>query len=181
VGKTRGLCSRYVFGAAALALFGLWAPAAAGRDSTADTLARLDLDTLPADVARAAERLEAAPDPAHDVNIFVNRRLRPIETPAWIAPAQTFATGRGSCKEYATAKAAILRRLGFRDLAIVVGIDRRAREYHAVLRVVDGYGERYLDDSEMVPQSEVSLGSYFTPTVVYPLPSAERPQRPPPP
>jgi len=83
------------------------------------------------------EKLEA-------INRYVNGHVRFIDdsrafgTPdRWTRAAETFATGRGDCEDYALAKMAMARRAGFadRDLYLVVLKDLARRADHAVLVV----------------------------------------------
>ena len=78
------------------------------------------------------------------VNRYVNRHVSFVDdrrrfgvADRWSAAAETLASGRGDCEDYAIAKMAMLRRAGFadRDLYLVVLKDLVRRADHAVLVV----------------------------------------------
>src|SRR5262249_10827555 len=78
------------------------------------------------------------------VNRVVNTSVRYMsdlaqfgELDRWSSPLETFATGRGDCEDYAIAKYAALREIGFApgELRVVLVNDTRARQDHAVLAV----------------------------------------------
>ena len=94
-----------------------------------------------------ALRNDAALDRINAVNRYVNRRVSFVDdrrrfgvADRWSPAAETLASGKGDCEDYAIAKLALLRRAGFadRDLYLVVLKDLVRRADHAVLVVRSG-------------------------------------------
>jgi len=102
---------------------------------------------------REARRLPRAAQ-IHAVNRFVNKfRYRTDDriygrTDYWATPRQFFAYG-GDCEDFAIVKYLTLKKLGWRmsRLRLVVLIDRRKRQAHAVLAVYHR-GKRHILDNQ---------------------------------
>ena len=111
-------------------------------------------------------RAEAAIARAEAVNAYVNARVRFVDDSVrwhvadrWSPAAETLASGRGDCEDYAIAKLAMLRRAGFAEhdlyLVILKDLVRRADHAVAVVRangrflVLDNGTDRLLDSSEI--------------------------------
>jgi predicted transglutaminase-like cysteine proteinase len=117
---------------------------------------RLDLESVrgcraePDSCSRAALAFIAIVDAARaregrarigEINRAVNLAIRPVSDTAqhglpdfWSAPLATLASGRGDCEDYAIAKYAALREIGFdeRDLRLLV-VRTNPSEVHAVV------------------------------------------------
>ncbi|MEQ7873565.1 transglutaminase-like cysteine peptidase [Sphingomonas sp. ASV193] len=103
---------------------------------------------------------------AEAINAYVNARVRFVDdfthwhvADKWSPAAETLASGKGDCEDYAIAKLAMLRRAGFaeHDLYLVVLKDlvRRADHAVAVVRadgrflVLDNGTDRLIDSDEI--------------------------------
>jgi predicted transglutaminase-like cysteine proteinase len=83
-----------------------------------------------------------------EINRAINLAIRPMSDLAqhgvadvWSSPLATLTSGAGDCEDYAIAKFAALREIGFADddLRLIVVRDLAAHEYHAVAAVrLDG-------------------------------------------
>jgi predicted transglutaminase-like cysteine proteinase len=80
------------------------------------------------------------------LNRMVNRAIlsTPDEVDYWATPVETFATGRGDCEDYATAKMAALAAVGIRSTLLVVRTSDGT--HHAVLAVTANRRRRVLDN-----------------------------------
>jgi predicted transglutaminase-like cysteine proteinase len=101
----------------------------------------------------------------HDVNIFVNRSIRYQVQDHWRSPRETFLQKSGDCKDFTTAKMALLKELGFKDSDLVLVRGHSRGQPHVLLGVLH-HGEWKFLDGYDVPQTEISLLWYFKPSVV---------------
>ncbi len=104
------------------------------------------------------------------VNAWVNQQIRYTDDNAvyhradyWASPAQSL-KGRGDCEDYAIAKYASLKALGFGDdrLRIIIVNDTRKNLGHAVLSVRTAQGIYILDNQNPRPMLHQQI-SYYAP------------------
>lgn len=96
--------------------------------------------------------------------LYVTDFVQYGEADRWSAPLETFATGKGDCKDYAIAKYVALQESGFPsdDLRLVLVRDRAAGQDHAVLAA--RLGDRWLIlDNRRAELVEDTGTSNFTP------------------
>ena len=104
------------------------------------------------------------------VNAYVNHQIKYTSDEVsfgaadyWASPAQSL-KGQGDCEDYAIAKYASLRELGYADaeLRIVIVNDMRKMLGHAVLSVKTPEGTMILDNQNALPRHDKDL-SYYAP------------------
>ena len=104
------------------------------------------------------------------VNAYVNHQIKYTSDEVvynaadyWASPAQSL-KGQGDCEDYAIAKYASLRELGYADadLRIVIVNDMRKMLGHAVLSVKTAEGTMILDNQNALPRRDEAL-SYYAP------------------
>jgi len=102
------------------------------------------------------------------VNAYVNHQIHYTadevafgEADHWATPAESF-KGQGDCEDYAIAKYASLRELGYadKDLRIVIVNDMRKNLGHAVLSVTTADGTMILDNQNALPRRDASINYY---------------------
>lgn len=102
------------------------------------------------------------------VNSWVNQKIRYTDDKAvykqadyWASPAQSL-KGRGDCEDYAIAKYASLKALGFADdqLRIVIVNDTRKNIGHAILSVRTAQGIYILDNQNQWPMLHQKIAYY---------------------
>ncbi len=102
------------------------------------------------------------------VNAYVNHQIKYTSDEVsfgaadyWASPAQSL-KGQGDCEDYAIAKYASLRELGYADadLRIVIVNDMHKMLGHAVLSVKTRGGTMILDNQNVLPRRDSALGHY---------------------
>ncbi len=138
------------------------------------TQCRADMESCP----QAARRFLAVIDKAQardgeiriaEINRAINLSIRPVSDmeqygveELWASPLMAFSSGAGDCEDYAIAKYAALRELGFAadDVRLVVVHDRASHEDHAVAAV--RYQGRWLilDNRTLAVRADAEITSF---------------------
>jgi len=133
---------------------------------------RADAETCPAYAAQflllihavasksGRARLDEANRAVNAAILYVTDFVQYGEADRWSSPLETFATGKGDCKDYAIAKYVALQESGFPsdDLRLVLVRDRAAGQDHAVLAARLGDHWLILDNrrAELVEDTSAS-------------------------
>ena len=107
---------------------------------------------------------------AQAISRNVNRRVLYVRDTddVWQSPAVTYYSARGDCEDFVILKRAAMIAAGYdpKDVGMLVGFDKVARLYHAVLVFRGAQGWRLYDIGPDRETAQIDA-SYFRPAVLY--------------